>query len=209
MKTIGKHSLVAFTAATALLLAGCAGAAPNTAEPGTATPAPSSASSPAGAGATSASAAPPSGTPSGAPGGEPTVLPTTASVTVFYIAAGDGGFSGPTIGCGDVAVAVTSPAISFTDPVEGALRVLLADRNQTIGQSGLSNFLSKSQLEIASIERTGTTVTVNLTGTLSMGGVCDIPRVQEQLLLTAQKAAGGPVDITLNGKPLSEALSLK
>ncbi len=209
MKTVGKRSLVAFTAAAALLLAGCAGAAPNTAAFGTTTPAPASASSTADAGGTSTSPAPPSDSPSGTPGGEPTVLPTTASVTVFYIAVGDGGFSGPTIGCGDVAVAVTSPAISYTDPVEGALRVLLDDRSGTIGQSGLRNFLSKSRLVIASIERTGTTVTVNLTGTLSMGGVCDIPRVQEQLLLTAQKAAGGPVDIMLNGKTLSEALSVK
>ena len=209
MKTVGKRSLVAFTAAAALMLAGCAGAAPNTAEPGTTTSAPPSASNTADVGAGSTSPAPPPTIPSNTPGGEPTVLPTTASVTVYYIAAGDGGFSGPTIGCGDVAVAVTSPAISFTDPVEGALRVLLENRSETIGQSGLGNFLWKSQLTIASIERTGTTVTVNLTGNLSVGGVCDIPRVQEQLLLTAQKAAGGPVDIMLNGKPLSEALSLK
>ena len=208
MISVSKRPIVAFTAAAALMLAGCADPAPSAPGAGSTMPAPSSASSPAEAGATSTSPAPSSTTPSSA-AGEPTVLPTTASVTVFYVAENDGGVSGPTFGCGDVAVAVTSPSISFTDPVEGALRVLLENRTREIGQSGLSNALWQSRLEIDSIERMGNTVTVNLTGTLSMGGECDIPRVQLQLLLTAQQAAGGPVDLMLNGKPLSEALSLK
>jgi hypothetical protein len=139
----------------------------------------------------------------------PTVLPTSASVTLFYIAVGDGGTSGPPVGCGDSAVAVTSPAVSFTDPVEAALRTLLAGHSEELGQSGLRNALWQSTLSVASVERTGTTITAALEGSLMVAGECDIPRVEQQLQLTAQQAAGAPVAITVNGRTLSEALSLK
>ena len=140
---------------------------------------------------------------------EPTVLPKTASVTLFYIAEGDGGTSGPAVGCGDSAVAVTSPAITFTDPVEGALRTLLAYRDERIGQSGLVNTLWQSRLVVDSVDRSTSALTVHLSGTLRLGGVCDNPRLEQQLLLTAAQAAGSPVAITINGKTLSEALCLK
>ena len=144
-----------------------------------------------------------------AAGDGPTVMPTTASATLYYIAQGDGGVSGPPVGCGDSAVAVTSAAISFTDPVEGALRTLLADHSQHLGQSGLDNALWRSRLAVQSVTRTGASITAHLVGTLKMGGECDIPRVEQQLLLTAKDAAGAPVAITINGKTLSQALSLK
>jgi hypothetical protein len=136
-------------------------------------------------------------------------MPTTASATLYYIAQGDGGVSGPPVGCGDSAVAVTSAAISFTDPVEGALRTLLEDHSQHLGQSGLDNALWRSRLAVQSVTRTGASITAHLVGTLKMGGECDIPRVEQQLLLTAKDAAGAPVAITINGKTLSQALSLK
>lgn len=190
-----------------LVLAGCAGS-PSTAGP--ATTAPSTSAATAAAVDPSPGQVPPSGVASTqSPTTQPTVLPTNASVTVFYIAQGDGGTAGPAVGCGDSAITVTSPTISFTDPVEGALRTLLANHDQQIGQSGLENTLWQSQLAVASVERSGNTVTANLTGTLSMGGECDIPRVEAQLQLTANTAAGSQVAITINGKTLSEALSLK
>lgn len=139
----------------------------------------------------------------------PTVMPTTASATLYYIAQGDAGVSGPAVGCGDSAVGVTSAAISYTDPVEGALRTLLANHSQHLGQSGLENALWQSRLEVRSVTRTGASITAHLVGTLKMGGECDIPRVEQQLLLTAKDAAGAPVSIAINGKSLSQAVSLK
>lgn len=136
-------------------------------------------------------------------------MATSASVTVFFIAEGDAGISGPAVGCGDSAIAVTSQTITFTDPVEAALRTLLANHAAHIGQSGLRNALADARLTVDTVDRTGTTVTAHLSGTLSLAGVCDIPRVEQQLLLTAQQAAGTPVAITINGKTLTEALSLK
>ncbi len=206
MRSMGKWSITAVLATGALILAGCTGnPTPSATAPAPATTAASATTTP--ASATSGTLAPASNVPTDSM--EPTVLPKNASVTLFYIAMADGGTSGPTVGCGDSAVAVTSPAVSFTDPVEGALRTLLENHSEEIGQSGLVNTLWQSRLTVDSIDRSGGTVTAHLTGTLTMGGECDIPRVEQQLSLTAQQAAGAPVAITINGKTLSEALSLK
>ena len=215
MKTVRTFPLPAILAAAALALAGCTGSPSATGTPSLSS-APS-ASTPAGGGPTGASQTPPSSAPDSpsassseaAPGGEPTVLPTTASVTIYYIAVGDGGTSGPEVGCGDSAVAATSPAVTFTDPVEAALKVLLGSKDEEIGQSGLRNALWQSDLAVTGVDRSTTPITVHLEGTLSLAGECDIPRAEQQLMLTAKDAAGAPVDITVNGKPLSEALSLK
>lgn len=199
MATTKRSPLLVACAAVALVLAACTDGSGGSQSPVVTMPG-------------SASVSPtmtPSAAPENASGGEPTVLPTTASVTIYYIAEGDGGVSGPAVGCGDSAVAVTSPAISFTDPVAAALGVLLATDTMEIGQSGLRNALWQSDLTVVSVDRSGNTIAANLEGTLKLAGECDIPRAEEQLLLTAQTAAGAPVAITVNGKPLAEALSLK
>lgn len=213
---MGKTSALALLAGLALALGGCTGGGgpePTTTMPEAGTQTTSTSISPAGGPESNAGQAPASNIPDStgatADSAHPTVLPTNASVTVYYIAEGDGGISGPEVGCGDSAVAVTSPTVSYTDPVEAALRVLLAADTMEIGQSGLRNALWQSDLTVASVDRSGTTIAVNLEGTMKLGGECDIPRVEEQLQLTADTAAGAPVAITINGKPMAEALSLK
>lgn len=215
--TTGRSSLLVACAAAALILAGCADGSTGSSSPVVTMPGPASVSSQNGGDAPSQARPTPSGAPEMTPPptpestsvGEPTVLPTTASVTVYYLAEGDGGTSGPEVGCGDSAVAVTSPAISFTDPIAAALGVLLATDSMEIGQSGLRNALWQSDLAVVSVDRAGSTITARLEGTLKLAGECDIPRVEQQLQLTADMAAGAPVAITVNGKPLAEALSLK
>lgn len=195
-------TVLALMAGAALILGGCTGGTPS----GT----PSASSSAAVVSSTQAGGE--TATPSPMPTSDlssPTVLPTNASVITYYIAVGDGGTAGPLVGCGDSAVAVTSQSVSFTDPVEAALRTLLASHTEELGQSGLRNALWQSTLAVTSVDRSGSAITAHLDGTLAVAGECDIPRIEQQLLLTAQEAAGGPVAITINGKPLSEALSLK
>ncbi|WP_243400258.1 hypothetical protein [Arthrobacter glacialis] len=210
MRGRGKSTVAALACGVGLLLTGCLGpyATPESTLPASTQ---STTVSPASGGAASASKVPASNPPvTGTTGGnDPTVMPTSASVTVFYIAQGDAGTSGPALGCGDSAVAVTSATIMFTDPVEGALRTLLANHAAQIGQSGLSNALWQSSLSVDSVDRSGGTITAQLSGTLTLGGECDIPRAEQQLLRTAQQAAGAPVAIIVNGKALSDALSLK
>lgn len=209
----GKSAVLVITAGVLLVVTACLGQPPTTPESARTATTQSSVAAPTSAGAASARA---SQAPASSPGmavavggNDPTVMPTSASVTVFYIAQGDGGTSGPAVGCGDSAVAVTSPTVTFTDPVEGALRTLLANHSAQIGQSGLSNALWQSRLHVDSVDRNGNTITAQLSGTLTLGGECDNPRVEQQLLLTAQQAAGTPVAVTVNGKALSQALSLK
>ncbi len=216
MFTAWRYPFHVFVAGTALALAlgGCSGA-PTTP---TAPTAPTAAMGAGAAGTAQASQTPtdvagesqaPASSAPAAAAQDPTVMPTMASATLYYLALGDAGTEGTAVGCGDSAVAVTSVAISFTDPVEGALRTLLADHSQFLGQSGLNNALWQSRLEVQSVTRGPGSITAHLTGTLKMGGECDIPRVQQQLLLTARDAAGGPVAVTINGKPLNAVLSLK
>lgn len=207
----GKFAVLVITAGVLLVVTGCMGEPPATPESARTATTQSSVAAPTSAGAASTSQAPASSTGIAVAvgGNDPTVMPTSASVTVFYIAQGDGGTSGPAVGCGDSAVAVTSPTVTFTDPVEAALRTLLANHSAQIGQSGLSNALWQSRLHVDSVDRNANTITAQLSGTLTLGGECDNPRVEQQLLLTAQQAAGTPVAVTVNGKALSQALSLK
>jgi len=53
-------------------------------------------------------------------------------------------------------------------------------------------------------------IKVELSGQMMLGGECDNPRVKDQLEETvAPFAQGRQVKITINGKDLDEALSLK
>ncbi len=205
---MAKASELALLAGMALALAACGPAEGLGSEPTTTMPAAVSASIAAETAGTPAETTPSSGdTPTAEAG--PTVLPTNASVTTFYVAVGDDGTSGPIGGCGDSLVAATSPTISFTDPVEGALRTLLENHEMEVGESGLLNALWQSNLTVASVDRSTSPIVANLEGTLKLGGECDNPRAQLQLLLTAQQAAGVPIDVMINGQPMAEALSLK
>jgi len=52
--------------------------------------------------------------------------------------------------------------------------------------------------------------TVNLVGTMMLGGVCDNPRVEAQLIQTAlQFPTVSEVHFFINDTPLEEVLSLK
>jgi hypothetical protein len=135
---------------------------------------------------------------------------TTKSLTLYYIAINDDGKIGEKIGCGDSAVAIKTADVKTDDVVKSTFTTLLSNHDQFYGTSGLANTLYNSNLTFVSSSKSGDTVTVNLSGNFSLGGVCDIPRVQTQLELAAKTAAGvGKAEIFVNSKPLSEVLSLK
>jgi hypothetical protein len=95
--------------------------------------------------------------------------------------------------------------------LKAALEALLSVKDQYYGQSGLYNALYQSDLQVESInlDNSGKAV-VYLTGSLKMGGECDTPRVQAQLEQTVlQFPTVTEVAIFINGKPLSDVLSLK
>ncbi|MET1034753.1 MAG: GerMN domain-containing protein [Arthrobacter sp.] len=211
-----------------LAVAACAGQPPG----GGGTPAPSSAPAASGgtgstsgpaarpgtgsrSGAGSTAATLPSTMPSGttgaaSPSGSSRRSPATAALTVYYVAVGDAGVSGPEIGCGDSLVATETEPVTFTNQVEAAITRLLADRDRSHGESGLVNSLYQSTLDYVSSSVEGGTVTVELTGEPRSGGICDDPRIQAQLRHTARAAAGADeAQILIDGEPIEEVMSLK
>ena len=222
-------SVVGFSAT--LILTGCFGppapapttssAAPPTSAAPSASPsaaptsaAPSTAPATTSAAPSTTAAAPPSSAPAGPTATSepaPTGLPEqTGPLTVYYVAVGDNGISGPRIGCGDSLVATTTAPVRFTDQVGPSVGTLLANKNRDIGMSGLINVLYQSSLTYVAGELDGSTITIWLTGQFMLGGVCDIPRAKAQLEYTAMAASGATsAQVFVNGRPIDEVLSLK
>jgi hypothetical protein len=148
----------------------------------------------------------------------PTLLPTftpvpaagSMQVKIFLIAIGDNGVSGPKIGCGDSAVGVVRVIPATRAPLTAALNELLSIHDKDYGQSGLYNSLYQSNLQIQSVTLINGVATIRLTGTLTLGGECDDPRVDAQITNTAlQFPTVHSVVAFLNGKPLKDVLSGK
>jgi len=136
---------------------------------------------------------------------------TKQMVKIFMIAVDDNGQAGTPVGCGDSVVPIMVEIPSTQAVLKAALQALLSTKDQFYGQSGLYNALYQSdlQLESASIDASGK-ASVNLTGSLKMGGECDTPRVQAQLEQTVRQFPNvTEVNIFINGKPIADVLSLK
>lgn len=132
----------------------------------------------------------------------------TSPLTIFYVALNDKGKSGPMIGCGDSIVATETPPVIYASQVEAAMSDLLTDQDAQHGQSGLVNTLSGSNLTFVSSFIEKDTVTVELTGELASGGVCEDPRIVAQLTYTAMVAAGtGEAKVLVNGTEVSKYLN--
>lgn len=143
---------------------------------------------------------------------EPKDHKTTPSPTLllYFIALNDNGSTGEQIGCGDGLVAVSIETPRSDRPLYDVYSSLLNHKKQYYGQSGLYDALYQSSLVIRSATIKEGVATIELDGQLQLGGVCDNPRVEAQLTAPAKQFASvKQVNILLNGKPLSEALSLK
>lgn len=142
---------------------------------------------------------------------------TTASPTAHYtarraltfIAEGDAGTSGPLVGCGDSSVTVPFTTTTIA-PLSEVMRAQLAVNDDHYGDSGLYNALYRSDLDFAAASIDAGHATVELTGTLRMGGECDIPRVREQLTAPALQFDNvDTVTVTIDGEPLDDILDLR
>ncbi len=126
---------------------------------------------------------------------------------VYLIALEDAGKSGEEIGCGDSVIPVEVTFEPTVAPLTAALEQLLAIEEEEYGQSGLYNALYRSDLTVESVEIVEGRAEIRLSGTLSVGGVCDAPRIRAQLEKTAlQFATVDEVSIFVNGTPLDEVL---
>ena len=144
-------------------------------------------------------------------GTSPVTTPTPALFTrtdIYLVALEDAGQTGEEIGCGDSLVPVEVTFQPTVAPLTAALEELFAINTEFYGQSGLYSALYQSDLSVDSIDiDENRHATINLSGDLLVGGVCDEPRVEAQIEQTAlQYDTIDTVSVTLNGDPLAESL---
>ncbi len=132
------------------------------------------------------------------------------SISIYLIAVGDDGKKGPKIGCGDSVVEVKKEISETKEILRASLSELLSLHDTTYEEGKLYNAIAASSLSIEKIVIQNGVADIYLTGSLSLGGVCDSPRVEEQLKATAlQFPSIKTANFYLNGIPLNEVLSGK
>lgn len=137
--------------------------------------------------------------------------PTNArqSGKAYFVLLDDGGSGGVRFGCNDSLVSVPLAAPLANEPLQSALHALLpGSGGDGSAPDGLYNALASSTLSFVSGYFDGSTVVVNLSGTVRPAGTCDVPRIEAQLTHTAVTAVGATrAEIYINGRSLAEVLS--
>lgn len=140
------------------------------------------------------------------------VPPSGAGVMFFVVAEAANGPN--SFGCGDSLVGVpTGAELVVGDPaanITTALNALLSIKTPTVGQSGLTTALAGSELTVQGVVvAPDGLATVNLSGNLSLSGVCADARVKYQLLATifASPAVNRAL-VLVNGQNLAQMLDM-
>lgn len=139
---------------------------------------------------------------------QPTPTTVSREVALYFIKINANG-QGP-IGCGDELAEVKLNSKSSQPPLWHAIDELLSVKTEKYPRTDYRNALWQSRLKVESALVEDGVAHVELSGDLRLGGVCDNPRVEAQLIETAKAASGvDKTDITINGKSLKEAMSLR
>ena len=140
----------------------------------------------------------------------PQQTPIRQMVNIYLIALEDNGVSGKLVGCGDSVIPVQVEIPPTHGVLRAALEALISTKDQYYGESGLYNALYQSDLQLAGVTIEGVKAIIHLTGSLMLGGVCDNPRVEAQIVETAlQFSTVKDVSVFVNDKLLEEVISLK
>jgi hypothetical protein len=124
--------------------------------------------------------------------------PATESVELGLVALGDDGVMGPAFGCDDSLVTVTDE-MQVLATTENQIRAAL-QRLFVRDPGALYNVFFQKNLIVEQVTIADGTATLYLIGEFAPGGVCDDPRIQEQLHATATQFAGvDDIVIYLNG----------
>lgn len=114
------------------------------------------------------------------------------------------------LGCGDGLTYLEYDMSASQDPVYDTLAELLTLNPNDYAASGYYNSLENAQLNVNSLSINNGVAEVYLNGTLSLGGVCDNPRVVAQLEKTLLQFPNiTSVDIYINNEVLADFLSLQ
>jgi Sporulation and spore germination len=141
------------------------------------------------------------------------LIPVTSSrkptpIKIYLVAMGDNGKHGKKIGCDDSLVAVSRTVPWTIAPLRAALVELLSvpEEFDNSGQQ-LGNYWKGSDLKVKSVSLTKGTATIKITGRLLVAGICDEPRITEQIEATAKQfPTVKRVKVFVNGTPLKEAI---
>jgi hypothetical protein len=137
---------------------------------------------------------------------QPTTKPQT--VKVFLVALGDNGKIGRRFGCEDSLVPVTRTIAPTRAPLRAALHELLTIPPTYGPNPKLSNYWKGRNLQIHALSIRNGTATIRLSGQIFVAGVCDEPRIEEQIKATVlQFASVKKVRIFIGNRSLSEAIS--
>jgi hypothetical protein len=109
------------------------------------------------------------------------------SIMIYLVAVGDDGKTGKKIGCGDSLVAVTRTIKKTAAPLTAAIRELLQTPQHPDGSPNLENFWKGRNLKVRSVSIVNRTATIRLSGSVSVAGVCDEPRIESQIDATARQ----------------------
>jgi hypothetical protein len=131
-------------------------------------------------------------------------------VNLYFIAVADAGRTGDPVGCDDSVVPVQVRIQPTNAPLTAAMQALLAVRTRNYGENNYYNALHQSELQVQRIVIENRVATVELSGTLRSGGVCDDPRIKAQLERTAtQFPTVDRARILINGRTIDDILSLR
>lgn len=136
--------------------------------------------------------------------------PVDQMVTIYVVAVEDKGISGKKIGCDDSLVAIQIESKSILNFPWNAVETLLRLEPADLQESGFYSAFNQSDLTLVKYETQDGLAKVYLEGDLMIGGVCDHPRIEEQLYATIlQDNQIEKAEIFINGEKLEEYLSLQ
>jgi spore germination protein GerM len=137
---------------------------------------------------------------------EAAALQKTRDVKVYLVAVNGAGKSGKKIGCGDSLVAVTRTIKATGSPLKAALQELVAAPHEDNGKLG--NYVFGPDLKVQSVSVSKGTATIRFSGEISVAGICDEPRIVEQIEATAmQFPTVKRVKVFVGKQTLKEAIS--
>ena len=129
----------------------------------------------------------------------------TREVKVYLVALGDAGKAGRKIGCDDSLVPVTRTVRADAAPLRAAVSELLSVPHEYEG--GLGNYWFGENLRVSGATLAGGTATIRITGKVFVAGVCDEPRIEEQIRETARQFPGvRRVKVFVNGRTLASVI---
>jgi hypothetical protein len=130
------------------------------------------------------------------------------NVKIYLVAVGDAGKTGRKFGCDDSLVPVTHLVGATGAPLTAAINQLLATPREYELNPKLGNYWFGPDLKLKSVSVRNGLATIRFSGHVSVAGVCDLPRIKEQIEATARQFSSVKrVKVFVGNETLDEAIS--